>query len=387
MKILPLALLLMLSTSGCAEFGGSYLLVSDGYRFNFEGVTAERSEAGAVAAGIRRIEVDHGFGEVRVLAAAPGEATGWQWSTKVWVEDPALAQMVLDEVGLVIREDGGTMAFELSMPEVSKDDLRGLRSDLTLLVDSATELQMSNEHGDARVEGLDGDISFEVRHGDSHFAALSGRLDGVQAHGELFADGIQGAKFEASHGDVTVRNGGPLEVTARHGAGTYDGIRGGFTLQQDHGDVEIHDGPLVEGESSHAEWRVVDVEGLTLKSRHGDVYARLLSGSARVHTEHGDVTIERAGVASDAPSADHIRTQHGSVKLDLRHNGYADIDASHGDVTIYHAMGASAAIDAQARHGDVRSSLPRVDSLRAGQAGAKVRTSHGDIRCVAAGQR
>lgn len=84
---------------------------------------------------------------------------------------------------------------------------------------------------------------------------------------------------------------------------------------------------------AHRRIEIADVEGLRLTSVDGDVHVGRLGGSAEISTVRGGITIGEAVRGTVV-----LRTQY-------------------GDISIAAASGASATLDADARHGRVSNAL------------------------------
>lgn len=376
--LLPAALLLTMTS---CEINLGYRIMSDGYRFDYEGASAVRDDAGALPEGVERLEVDHRFGEVQV-AGADDVAPGWSWSVEVWADSDLEAAQIADELEVVQRPIQGGVRLELEIPEDRKRDLRGVRSTLLVTVPSHSLLELDNSHGDVRVSGLDGDTRLETRHGDVRLEHLRGNYTGEHAHGELFATSIADGAFSLEHGAVIVRGSGELRARARHADTSFDGVDGDLELDSAHGDVEIHGATQVDGTGAHGRWRVIDVSGVRIRNRHGSVKARLVAGTADVDVEHGNVVVERSPIQSLSHGHTLVRCAHGDVEIDLAPGTHADVDVRHGDATVRHATDEGSALYARARHGDIRSDLPVAQDENGPGVNAVVRTSHGDVRCV-----
>lgn len=379
---LPIALsLLLAATTASCEINLGYRIMTDGFRFDYEGDTALREDAGAIPDTIQRLEVDHIFGEVEI-AAADGADVGWSWSLEVWADSPEEADLVASEIAVIQRPVQGGVRLELDIPEGVKDDLNGVKSTLLVSVPRDVLVELENSHGDARVRGIDGETRLVTRHGDVRLEELGGAYTGEHAHGELFATHIAGGTFELAHGEVVVRGTGPLRAQTRHADVTFETVDGDLELDAAHGDVQIHTAGRVEGAGAHGKWRVLDAQGLRLRASHGDITARLVGGTADVDVSHGDVTIERDPLDGGGHSDTIVRCSHGDVEIDLPAGRHADVEVQHGDATLRHSSSAENAVYARARHGEIRSDLPVAESASAPEVGAVLRTSHGDVRCV-----
>ncbi|MFD8981360.1 DUF4097 family beta strand repeat-containing protein [Streptomyces sp. NPDC059564] len=142
-----------------------------------------------------------------------------------------------------------------------------------------------------------------------------------------FGDGVLRV-IAPEAGNQVLSNPGSVEVTVR--------LPTGSRVEATSAAAEVRtEGRLgdVAVQGAHRRIEIGDVEGLRLSSVDGDVRVGRLGGPAEISTARGDITIGEA-----VRGAVVLRTQH-------------------GDIAIAAAPGASATLDADARHGRVSNAL------------------------------
>ena len=303
----------LLSFSGCHHLS---FVLTDGYRFDYQGQTATKTDSGDILADASHIAIDHRFGDVIVTTSTDNQPR-WEWSLKTWATDQMDAEGYLEMIELRTHANDGTESFSLALPEEAPL-LRGVESILTLYVPSGVSAETVNRHGDTRL------------------ANLANKVDLTNAHGNTVIENITGdCSVENRHGNTTVSNVGSIRLKAHHGNTTINGA-GDLT------DLEVHHGNL----------KGANFAGLVkLDIRHGDADLAEILGDAEVESHHGDIEID--GVDGKLS----IQTHHGDAKIILDSSASPSIkmDAQHGTIlSDFPTDGNGPEINAKSRHGNLR---------------------------------
>jgi len=364
---------LALALGGCSISGWV-----DGYRFDYEGVQAERSVSEPMPDGVRTVALDHLFGDVHVVRAADGEAPSWEWRVACWADDEVQATTFAEDVTLTVERTDARMKWTLDLPQPPARGLRGVESTLWLRVADPVAVELENRHGDAFVRSV-GDVHARCSHGDLELDELDGTIDVDHIHGNVSARGFAHGRVDLSHGHVVVTDArGPVEVRGSHGNAELTAVAGDVDAERNHGDVRVTraSGP-VRARGSHVDWWIDGAAGLDVSSSHTDVVARAVSGSVQLRGSHFDATFEGPAEVVD------VTTQHGDVHLTLLSTALSRLscEVQHGDVDVTVPAALDAFVRARVSHGDVDSDLP-VHPRDAGPGEVRLYlwASHGDVR-------
>ncbi|MCA9261255.1 MAG: DUF4097 family beta strand repeat protein [Planctomycetales bacterium] len=331
-----------------AAAGCGVRLVVGGFSFDFQGATAERSDAGDIHPAVRDIDVDYQFGDV-VIRPTDGPAR-WSWSVKCWADDPDVAQRFADQTKLETTAGDGSQSWKLVMPEDAKE-LRGIQSRLELLLPEDCAARVANRHGGCEIEGIGGDVVVESRHGDVALSRLAGKVESRNAHGATRATDLGEAVLQNEHGELTLEDAGSARIEGAHGRTTVVRVAGPLHIESRHGDIDVReiDG-RTELRNAHAAIRTEQIrDDLVIANEFGEVRVTEASGAVRVENRHGATTIDSRGDRIEC------RSEHGGVKVvslapDLKElrvvNRHGSIDATLPETL-------QAQFRLSARHGEV----------------------------------
>ena len=320
----------------------------DGYSFDFTGSKKEKHETGKLDDGIKRIEVENRFGDLKLVPATDDE-TGWSWDATCWADSDEMAQTQLDDMFLDIETIGETQSWKLVMPESSRD-LNGVKSDLTIRVPAGLQVKLLNAHGNLEAVGIDSDLTAENSHGDISLSELTGKGAVKLSHGNFTATKITDLKLTVNHGNSKIESAtGAVLFDGSHGDFVASHVDGDLTIQASHTGIEVdhlsksaklqttHNSIVasellgnVEIENSHGEIRVSDSSGnLKTTNHHGATKIAAAGESITVWSEFGRVEI--AVIGSDFQTI-RAETTHSDLVLTLPESTEANlaIDISHG---------------------------------------------------------
>jgi len=320
----------------------------DGYRFDYEGETAERTVGEPIGDSVQFVEVDHRFGDV--IVETTDEAPSWKWELKCWATEQSVAEAYLDIIYLQVHAIEENQSWKLVLPE-DAEGLRGVRSKLTLSVPPSVEVNIANRHGACNVSGVQGAVEVNNGHGAVRLADLSAPCEINNAHGNLSAERIASAKLANQHGDVEVDGAAQIEVTAAHGRVRLNDIAGRAVVDNRHGNIEVDD--LHAGgrlQTAHASIRVENAAGeLDLENEHGSIAVTNADGKISAKTSHGQIVLDVSSpvvecegrhskieltLAREVPKSVVAATTHGRIELTLPADAIVDVDAhaDHGNV-------------------------------------------------------
>ena len=352
----------------------------DGYRFDYEGVTAERTESGPVAADLDLAAVDHRFGSVDVVGIAPGTEPGWSWNLETWARTAEEAEEWASLVELEVTEEPGAMRWKLVMPTDPGRSLRGVRSTLAIRVPHEAAVQLANRHGPSRASSLAGNVEAKTAHGSASFELLTGALRADHQHGDLTARSIGPAGIDLAHGQAHVESvAGELTLEAEHGPARVLDVAGDLTIDHRHGDVEVARVGFAHVRGAHGDWKLEGLRaGVDLSCEHGDVSIHTEAGDVRVRNRHGDLSV-RADSLEGSQEPVRASNDHGDLELHLPASAHGEVSVTHGDLDVFFSEAPTAAILAEAAYGDVHSDVPVFAINNDADTALRLDASHGDV--------
>ncbi|MEO1999736.1 MAG: hypothetical protein ABGZ17_31215, partial [Planctomycetaceae bacterium] len=254
-----LTLLCLITLMGCESASDpSGTLQVNGYTFDFTGERVTRNEEGKIAPDVKTIVVENRFGAVAIATGA--EEPRWEWEISCWADTAVVAKQYTSRVTCEVDSHNGRHSWKLVIPEPPVDDLRGVISNVALLVPPGVHVELSNSHGDNKIHGVTGGTKARCQFGNLGLFNLGGHVDATLAHGDLTGNDLPGCVFTNRHGDLNVT-----------------GVDGELKITSSHGDVTLDDVKL-------------DVE---VKNSFGGVNALDVAQNLRVRNDHGAVHVER----------------------------------------------------------------------------------------------
>ena len=152
----------LIGTTGC------HFSYTDGYMFDYSGVSVERTTAGEFPEGILEVVIENKFGSVAVQHQ-PDVDGSWEWTGKVWGDDQELAELFSDELEMSESVSGGKLSLIVVLPE-SDSALNGVKSNLIVNVPEGVAVSTVNSHGDTQLVGIKSAVNSQNRHGNTHLA-------------------------------------------------------------------------------------------------------------------------------------------------------------------------------------------------------------------------
>ena len=356
--------------SGCSL----NLTVSDGFTFDYRGDQATRTVSGPLPEGIEQIVIENRFGTVQVQASELGDE-GWSWQLTTWSDSLEEAESFAQKIDMSLQQDSHTGSWKLMLPKPPQRRLRGVKSDLKLIVPATLAVQIKNR-GDVVVRELAGNATIDNRHGDVALRNLTGQCTVSNEHGEIAAANLRTAEIANRHGPLTAEGvSGDLNVRNQHGSITVTGVSGGLVARNSHGKIEVNRvAGDVDVHCQHNHISVSEVGGdAQLRNQHGRIRGQELEGSIDVESNHGKVDLR-----VNATSV-HYKGSHSSMELFVANSTVETVSAetSHGSIDVTFPTDLPLPIAAKAKYGKVRSEFPLVAS---DESQLVFETRHGNVR-------
>ena len=401
-----LALLCLSLLTGCDDQSGtSGILVVDGYRFNFKGERATRTEGGIIPATAGTIIVDNRFGAVEIATGDADEEPRWQWEISCWAGSVAEATEYTRQITCEVDSNNGEYRWKLEIPKTPGESLTGVRSNVALLVPANVEVQLINAYGDSNIHGIQGGTQARCQFGNLGLFELEGQVDASLKHGDLTVTKLSDCVLANMQGDVVVTDvSGELKVTSSHGDVILTGLEQGAKVEHSFGNVNVvrvQENLFVRTE--HAAVHVEDAQGdLDLKTTFGKLEVKQAAGLLMLRNEFGDVIVDggsrvdaatKFGDLKVATTAAEVRchTEHGKISIHCQGTSLQNVYAqgSFGDLKLRVPAGVQPTVEAAVEFGKIKSPfavLPLekgVDNfadLPDGAPRISLQASHGDIQ-------
>lgn len=230
---------------------------------------ADRS-AGMDAAGVARIVIRAGAGDLKVRGAADArriDAKGTACAGK---------QALLDQLQVTVRREGDVVYVETQLPQDQDGWSWGKNEyayiDLGVTLPSNTAIEAVDSSGDATFEDLKS-VAVQDSSGDLDLARIAGAADVGDSSGDLEIENVGSVRVRDSSGDVDI-----------------DEVRGDVVVENDSsGDIEIAqvEGSVVVDNDSSGSIRAEDVRGSVTVNNDssGDIYAGRVKGDFTVKSD------------------------------------------------------------------------------------------------------
>jgi DUF4097 and DUF4098 domain-containing protein YvlB len=198
------------------------------------------------------------------------------------------------------------------------------------------------------VERIDGDAIVLGRHGDIQVSSVGGSLTLSGRHGDVeIRDAVGRASLDVEHaGNVRVERVGGLTLTVKHGDVEATTVRGSAEIKGEHSSVKLTGVTgAVRVDTSFDDVRLADVDGdAEVKTEHGSIDASKVKGALRAEATFGGISLAEIGGHADA------KVDHGGVSAHDLAKG-ATVVATGDDVTMERFHGS---VRIEASRGSVR---------------------------------
>jgi len=259
-------------------------------------------------------------GTVRKIIYAPTEAEAEQRAQEV-------------EVGLEPIPGGPAGSYQLRL-KLRGGDARGARADLELRVPIRTSVRLESRRGDARIEGLTGEVQVDLDRGSAEIASITGPVKVELRRGS--------ARVEHVRGNVEVRGrGNEIAVADVQGEARIEGefvgpIRASAISQE------------AQFVSRRTNFTAERIDG-ELELVRGDLNVRRPAGNITLIAEDKDIDLD------DLEGAVRVQNRHGLIKLRFPRSPRQPIEAeSHsGDIEVVLPANSAFSIEARAPSGEI----------------------------------
>lgn len=327
----------------------------DGYRLDRKGPMASVRRNGDIFADVKNIAVDNAYGKVRVEVT--DGTPGWSWELTCWANTLRKAEYFAREIEMRVDQRPDRSSWTLVIPGRQPRQLRGLESNLTLIVPASVKVNVRNQHGDTEILGVQGETRARCQYSRIRLSDLAGNVDVETSHATITAERIPGARLVNRHGSITATGvEGDLQAITEHGQVVVHRVAGELRVNSQHGKVVASEiAGNAEIQTSYAEIQLEDADGDTvLRNLHGRISGRRLRGNV-------DALNQYEGIDLDVDGPEVVcKNRNGGIKLHLASPNLRSVRAetSHADLEVNVSESLSPKIQAQTNHGTVKSDFP-----------------------------
>jgi len=329
--ILIVALIAVCGLSILAIWQGVRMTQSSGVHFNIGSINRveaqDTEEKTLSVSGPVDLKVENDFGFITVPPGADGQVKVTADKT-AWGSDDADAQRALEELKVIIEQDGDKISVHLQRPNeidiINIGPVRGAQANFTITVPVFTNVDLKSANGELALTGIQGNAALNTSFGNIEVKNLAGGLFATTSNGGISVENVDtlDASFDLSSdfGDITVKGIDARDVTIKSTNGTLDlnGINsnGRLDLRTHFGGIEIRESNArsLDGHTSNGKVLVEDlnVSGTaTISSDFGDLtLIEVLSNGMDLKTQNGRITVNGG---------------HGTIKAQ---SGFGDVDVA-----------------------------------------------------------
>jgi hypothetical protein len=295
--------------------------------------------------GLRRIAVDHEFGDLHLLGTAGRDAL-LHADIRVISSDPQAASQYADAIDIRTTTADSTLRMITAYPPGPPTTIDGVSVAIRLELPDDCRLEIKNAFGHLRIEHFTGGLRAQNRYGDIVLQDCSGDLEVSNRQGAISVTGGRGRLWMESScqpitvsqfdGDILATNqfadisvnhaGGPVQVETSIGSIRASDIAGPVTVTNHLGQVMVQ---KVMGDlmltNTDSRVLIADILGETrIENRRGEIHAGQLGGNVVITNERGDVDLALDQIRERLYRLD---SAFGVVRLNLPPNPSALISA------------------------------------------------------------
>ncbi len=251
----------------------------------------------------------------------------------IWAGNEADARKISDQLKIEIVDQAGRSLFQTNLDSLSGGG-RNVRLDITLRVPKQTSAEVTAEHGDVILEGLQGEQAVTDQHGDTHITNVQGLVHLSKGGGATEIRDLNGSL------DVEGR-GGDIDVAGVTGTVT---VNGEFS-----GEVQFRNLPqTLRYNSQRTNLTAQRITG-RLNMDVGSLDLTGIAGPLDVTTRQKDITV------NDFQHSVKIADTNGDVQLraGAPPNHPIDVDLRKGEISLTLPPASNFQIDAKSRQGEV----------------------------------
>ncbi len=292
--------------------------------------------------GPANLTLTNDFGDVSVTDGADGQVKITAEKT-AWGSDDAEARKELDELEVVVEQDGDDINISIRHPD--QMSVFNLRPDIwsvkfTVAVPEGTAITLNSSNGDLALSGTTGSADLQTDFGNIDISDVSGALTARTGNGNVTAENIAGDEdvtLASQFGSILAQavSGADVTVTSTNGALDLRDVTASGTLKagSDFGSISIVESraATVNARSTNGKISLADVTakaGVTVSNDFGDLTLDGVdAGAYDLKTQNGKIEVDQAR----GPIA--ARSEFGDVEVRNVENGTVDLSSSNGSIT------------------------------------------------------
>ncbi len=296
-------------------------------------------------------------------------------------EDENAAKKISDNLKLEVVQEAGHYLLRSNRDSLANEGRR-ITIDLSLRVPKATSDDISSEHGDIVVDGVNGDQTLATQKGDVRVSNVQGLVKIHKSGDSTEVRNVKGSLELDGHGD-------DIEVADVSDTVT---VHGEFT-----GALQFRNvGQILRYESLRTDMTAQKLSG-RLEMEVGSMEVNGIDGPFEITTREKDVTV------NDFKHSLHITDSDGQITLETSTLPIHDIqvESKKGEVELTLPTGSNFQIEAHSHHGEVESDFsgPSLKVVKEGDTPSisgsygkggtmiRINTDYGAIRILRAGAR
>lgn len=285
-----------------------------------------------------------------------------------WAADQAGAQKAIDDLKVVITQDGNTIKVNVQRidPTFTIGDVNRARVDFTITVPTETTVNAVTDFGDLSVSDVDGEVTLDTDNGAITVSDVtSGELTARTGFGEIKFTDVKADSITAdsSSGELTFKQVtavGSVQLTTQFGGITFDGGKAGnINANTSSGDIKLtgltSDGSVIaDTDFGGVDISKVLASAYEVKSSSGTLTIDGASGNITAHTDYGDVTVTNA---KDA--ALDLSTNSGAIEFSgTLDGGPHKLQSDFGNIRLQLPEEIELSVDLKTDFGRIKSDLP-----------------------------
>ena len=328
--------------------------------------------------GSPHLAIDDQRGDVEIRGADQS-AIDVMAKESIRADDENAAKKLSESLKLEVAEEAGHYIFRSNRSSLAGEGHR-ISIDLSLRVPKGTTNELSSDHGDVVVDGLNGDQTLSTQKGDVRASNVHGLVKIHKNGGDTEVRAVKGSVDLEGHGN-------DVEIADVSDSVTVHGEFGGT--------IQLRNiGQTLRFESARTEMTAQKVSG-RVEMEVGSMEAQGIDGPLEISTREKDITI------SEFKHSLHITNKNGHITLETSTPPTHDIqvESKKSEVELTLPAGSNFQIEAYSHHGEVESDFsgsnlkvvkdgdtPSISgSFGKGGVMIRINTDYGAIRILRAG--
>jgi DUF4097 and DUF4098 domain-containing protein YvlB len=340
----------------------------------------------AIPAGLKILDVNNAFGNIRIIAA-DNAPFGWSQKVTVHARTDAIVQQLASNLLCRAELAGDRLKLIVTVPDSREP--HNFRSDLEITVPKAVTVQTHDQYGQTEITGLNGDVEVANKFGAVKLRGIGGKVRAETSYAALKLIDTGPATLKNSFGSVDAAGiRGLLDAETSYAALDARDIGGTVKLRNQFGNIHVEQAGDADLKTSYGELRVKKIAGdARLVNQFGRVAAEAVTGSVRAETSYDAMDIT-------GPGANFIcDNQFGGISVRASSASLTNLEArtSYATLQVRLAAGLKPAIRAHTSYGEIESDFPVLmkprgqdpfGGLPPGTPRVNLENQHGKIRVV-----